>query len=924
MPWSPIASRRNRAAPTSWSSSTRRTRSPPRAGAVLAKRLTMPTLRIRTQIILPFLLLMLILGIIGTFLTTSLVATSLERRIADQLVHAEDAALDAAVKLQGRQVAAIRLVANTQGVDQAVRAGDAAALRELIVPLEVNNRLGTVMIFDARGRTILEISQPDETNPSGLVFRSGTDLSGEPIVKPVLVGEYDSLGDKFIGYRGSPASSLAAAGPVVLGDRVVGGVLVETAVPAVLSDMQSRSQAQVVLLDTKGGLLGSTLANVKGDLLDERLRSYLALASPGRAATRSLTVAGQEYEFQFTNFYLRQHVEGYLAVALSRRSVVDAGLQSAFQMTVLFAGVVLILLLIGYLLALRLTRPIEALVAGTQAVARGDLSKRLQVRRRDELGELATAFNTMTQDLQERTRSLNEQMRRLAALSQSSQGLGKETEPAAMAEAILGVSMKALGLEKALLLARNETSGLEVRSVVGLGPKAAAQLGRLTPAKLAEGFATESTAGVETVTNLSDDPRRGLRLFGELAGTQEALVVPLVRAERNAGYLVTGVAAGYRLPQQDVELLQTIATEMALMIENADLRRKTELQAHRLDQAIISLEKISQALTAVTVGTDNLLRAVAHATAEILDAPYASLHLRKSAWRQQFNEVIVGSTTRREMAAVSQRGDLASKRVERPEQVLELDLVDEHGEPLPAARRVGLQRAVAVPMCLAGEIVGVLVIHMRSPRILERSEVRVLQTLANQAVIAIENAAAYEHTKQLATTDAMTGVANHRELEAYLDRELQRSRKTREPLALIMCDLDHFKEINDTVGHPAGDAVLRHLTRQILVPAVRPRDLVARYGGDEFVLVLRGADSRAAVAIAERIRRTIGGQAVLLDGKAVSNLSLSLGIAVFPRDGDTREALVQAADQALYVAKRTGRNRVVRSDAGNAEAQLAS
>jgi len=227
-------------------------------------------------------------------------------------------------------------------------------------------------------------------------------------------------------------------------------------------------------------------------------------------------------------------------------------------------------------------------------------------------------------------------------------------------------------------------------------------------------------------------------------------------------------------------------------------------------------------------------------------------------------------------------------------------------------------------MCLAGEIVGVLVIHMRSPRILERSEVRVLQTLANQAVIAIENAAAYEHTKQLATTDAMTGVANHRELEAYLDRELQRSRKTREPLALIMCDLDHFKEINDTVGHPAGDAVLRHLTSQILVPAVRPKDLVARYGGDEFVLVLRGADSRAAVAIAERIRRTIGGQAVLLDGKAVSNLSLSLGIAVFPRDGDTREALVQAADQALYVAKRTGRNRVVRSDAGNPDAQLAS
>ena len=896
-----------------------------RLGRRLPRFRLRPTLRIRTQIILPFLLLMLVLGLVGTYLTTTLVATSLENRIADQLVHSEDAALDAAVKLQGRQVAAIRLVANTEGVDRAVAAGDVASLRQLIVPLEVNNRLGTVMIFDATGRTILEISQPDPANPAGLVFRSGTDLSAEPVVQPVLKGLYDALGDKYIAYLGSPPASLVAAGPVIFGDRVVGGILVASPLPSVLAEMQSRSQSEVVLIDRNGRLLSSTLAGISGNLIDDRLRSYLALASPGRATTRAVSVRGQDYEFQFTNFYLRQQPEGYLAVALSRRGVIEAGLQSALQMTVLFAGVVLVLLLIGYLLALRLTRPIEALVAGAQAVARGDLTKRLDFKRRDELGELARAFNAMTQDLQDRTRSLNEQMRRLAALSQTTQGLGKESEPGAMAEAILGVSLKVLGIEKALLLARNlDGNGLEVRAVLGLNPKYTIQLARLSGVKLAEGFATGSGAGVETVTDLARDRRRCLRLFAELAAVPEALVVPLIRSERNAGYLVAGLRPGYALPREDVELLQTIATEMTLMIENADLRKTTVLQAHRLDQAIIALEKISQALTAVTVGTDNLLRAVAHATSEILDVPYASLQLRKASWRQQFSDVIVGSTTRRELAAVRQCTDLVARRVERPEQVVELDLVDDRGNPLPAARRVGLQRVVAVPMCLGGEIVGVLVIHMKEPRPLERSEIRVLQTLANQAVIAIENAAAYERTKQLATTDAMTGVANHRELETYLDRELQRARKTREPLALIMCDVDHFKAINDSVGHPAGDAVLRHLTRQILVPAIRPKDLVARYGGDEFVLVLRGADSRAAMAVAERIRRTVAGQAVMLDGKAVSNLSLSLGIAVFPRDGDTREALVQAADQALYVAKRSGRNRVVRSDAATGDAQLVS
>ena len=889
-----------------------------------SRRFHLPTLRIRTQIILPFLLLMLILGVIGTYLTTSLVASSVENRIADQLVHTEDAALDAAVKLQGRQVAAIRLVANTEGVDQALQSHDAAGLRQLLVPLEVNNRLGTVMVFDSSGRTVLEIDQPDPANPSGLVFKSGSDLSNDPIVEPVLRGQFDSLGDKYIGYRGTPSASLAIAGPVLLGDKVVGGVLVETSLVGVLAEMQRKSQAQVDLIDSKGKLLGSTLPGIKGDLIDDHLRSYLVLASPGRAATRTVTVAGNDYEFEFTNFYLRQRPEGFLAVAISRRSVIDAGLQSALHMTALFAGVVLLLLLIGYLLALQITRPIVALLAGTEAVARGDLTRRLDVRRRDELGQLAAAFNAMTHDLQERTRALNGQMRRLAALSQTSQGLGREAEPSAMAEAILSVSLRALGIDKAMLLARNlEGNGLEVRAVLGLQEKYMGQIVRLSGVRLAEGFAGEATAGVETVSDLAADTRRCIRLFGEVGNLQRALVVPLIRGDRNAGYLVAGIDAQYTLPQEDLELLQTIATEMALMIENADLRKKTELQAHRLDQAIIALEKISQALTAVTVGTDSLLRAVAHATAEILDVPFASIHLRKAAWRAEFSDVIVGTITRRELVALRQAGDLAARRVQRPEQVLELDLVDGQGNPMPAARRIGLQRAIAVPMCLAGEIVGVLVVHMRTPRPLERSEVRVLQTLANQAVIAIENAVAYEQTRQLATTDAVTGVANHRELDAYLDRELLRARKTKEPLALIICDLDNFKEINDTVGHPAGDAVLRHLAKHILVPAVRPKDLVARYGGDEFVLILRGADGRSALTIAERIRKTVARQAVMLDGRAVSDLSLSLGLAVFPRDGETREALVQAADQALYVAKRTGRNRVVRSDAGAAE-QLAS
>src|SRR5260370_22870077 len=143
MPSPATPSRRRTAAAISSFSSALPTLSRPRVGTVLARPrarfpMTLPTLKIRTQIILPFLLLMLILGVIGTYLTTSLVATSLENRIADQLVHSEDAARDAAGKLQGRPVAAIRLIANTERVDHAGRAGDAAAPPRVVLPLAVD------------------------------------------------------------------------------------------------------------------------------------------------------------------------------------------------------------------------------------------------------------------------------------------------------------------------------------------------------------------------------------------------------------------------------------------------------------------------------------------------------------------------------------------------------------------------------------------------------------------------------------------------------------------------------------------------------------------------------------------------------------------------------------------------------------------
>ncbi len=162
--------------------------------------------------------------------------------------------------------------------------------------------------------------------------------------------------------------------------------------------------------------------------------------------------------------------------------------------------------------------------------------------------------------------------------------------------------------------------------------------------------------------------------------------------------------------------------------------------------------------------------------------------------------------------------------------------------------------------------------------------------------------------ERLAVTDALTGLRNRRFFEEVLALEGARSRRSGEPLGLVVIDLDHFKRINDTWGHPGGDAVLT-ATAQRLAGAVRAGDVLARYGGEEFVALLPGADLEATLAVAERCRGAIGGAPVPLGTHGVP-VTASVGVGVLPEHADEVEALVRHADQALYLAKRLGRNQV--------------
>jgi diguanylate cyclase (GGDEF)-like protein len=182
---------------------------------------------------------------------------------------------------------------------------------------------------------------------------------------------------------------------------------------------------------------------------------------------------------------------------------------------------------------------------------------------------------------------------------------------------------------------------------------------------------------------------------------------------------------------------------------------------------------------------------------------------------------------------------------------------------------------------------------------------------------------ANERLRHMSQTDALTGLDNRRHLEERIDEMFEHARRLSEPFACVMCDLDRFKSVNDTHGHQAGDAVLKQFAR-ILRHEAREIDRVGRYGGEEFMLLLPGTVLDAAVTFAERVRKEVEGHTFTFDGTQVCRTA-SFGVSAWPhpRVGNCDE-LVRAADDALYVAKETGRNRVVRFDSNEFNEHIAA
>jgi diguanylate cyclase (GGDEF)-like protein len=214
-----------------------------------------------------------------------------------------------------------------------------------------------------------------------------------------------------------------------------------------------------------------------------------------------------------------------------------------------------------------------------------------------------------------------------------------------------------------------------------------------------------------------------------------------------------------------------------------------------------------------------------------------------------------------------------------------------------------------VPLQSVERLVGLLYFGSREANAFGPRVVDLATTFANQVVFPVQRAILEEELKRLAYTDTQTSLYNHRHFQAQLDEEVRRAQRYSRPMALMMLDIDDFKQLNDRYGHPAGDAVLRDIAG-ILRSSLRSVDVPARYGGEEFAIVCPETTKEQATVLAERLRARIEDHELDLGDGTRLRLTVSIGVAAFPADAGGKSDLIDAADRRLYEAKRGGKNRV--------------
>ncbi len=406
------------------------------------------------------------------------------------------------------------------------------------------------------------------------------------------------------------------------------------------------------------------------------------------------------------------------------------------------------------------------------------------------------------------------------------------------------------------------------------------------------------------VPNAAADPR-SLQVPGTPAIDESMLLMPLIFERRVTGVIVLSKLGLDQFGKDDVRLLGILADQAAVAIANA---RLLESRDRALDELRALLE-ISR-----SGSEDHDERSLAEILARRIADGARVEACSVLRWVEGSSGLeVIGHTGPGPAIATYELAERpAMRRVLRELSTVVVQASDPLEEPEEQAtmRERGDRTLLLLPMAAGGEVVGLVELSVRSAeRRFSEADLEYCRALASHAAAVLENISLLQRLRRAADLDQLTGLANHRQLQDRLVQEVARSSRSGRPLGVLMIDLDGFKDVNDQHGHAAGDEVLREVGVS-LRQAVRSHDLVARYGGDEFVVLMPDTGAQEARAAGERLLDALRRQPhVMSDGSRVE-VGASIGYAVYPEDGVTPGMLLSAADRGMYGVKRRGGGRV--------------
>jgi diguanylate cyclase (GGDEF)-like protein len=404
------------------------------------------------------------------------------------------------------------------------------------------------------------------------------------------------------------------------------------------------------------------------------------------------------------------------------------------------------------------------------------------------------------------------------------------------------------------------------------------------------------------IADAGRDPR-GQTIPGTDDADESMIVVPMRYDERVVGVITLSKLGLRQFGDDDLQLLSILADQAATALETARLLARSQDLATELRRLVDMSSALSQSLDP---------RQVAELMARHLAGAIGVDECAISAWDRANDRVMtMGYFPAQAPGAVADSFTLDGYPVTRRVLETQIPLVvqddDPEGDPAEIAFlvREHFRTLLMLPLIAKGQSIGLIELYSSVRLEVADQALELARTMANEAAMALDNATLYERTRQLADRDPLTGFFNHRYFHERLGEEILRANRTRQSLSLLMLDLDEFKLVNDTLGHLAGDRVLTWVA-EVIRSTLRASDVPARYGGDEFALLLPETDADAARSVAERILAAFVELAFQPESRGSVPIGVSIGSATYPLDGITATALIAAADAALYDAKRDG------------------